>query len=331
MKRRDVVLGPLALSVLPHLAGAQPARMVRSIGFLSLDTLSSEQGQVVRQGFPMALTKLGYREGENLVIEWRWADGKIADLSGLAEDLVRTKVEVLVARTNAPISAARKATQTIPIVMLNGNFPVEMKFVESLARPGGNVTGITEMMPELTPERIRLLKEIVPTLTRLAIMWRPGTLSEQAFEQMITQSQAVVGPMGMKIQIVAAAKAEDFDAAFLAMDKEHAEALIVLVNPMFFGQRKVIVERAAKQRLPAIYEWKQFVQAGGLISYGADVPDVYRRAAGVVDKILKGSKPADIAVERPTLVNMGVNLKAAAALGVTIPDRIRKQAVEIIE
>jgi transposase len=138
-------------------------------------------------------------------------------------------------------------------------------------------------------------------------------------------------PMGVHIQVVTAAKAEDFDAAFQTMGKERAEALIVLVNPMFFGQRKEIVERAVKQRLPSMYEWKPFVQAGGLISYGADVPDVYRRAAGIVDKILKGTKPGDIAVERPVLFNMGVNLRTAKALGVTIPDRIRKQAVEIVE
>jgi putative ABC transport system substrate-binding protein len=240
-------------------------------------------------------------------------------------------VDVIVAGPFAALQAAKQSTTRVPIVMTPSADPVVTGIVKSLDRPGGNVTGITEMMPELTPERIGLLKEVVPTFSRLAIMWRPGTLSEQAFEQMIAQSQAVAGSIGVHIQVVAAAKAEDFDAAFLAMDKERAEALIVLVNPMFFGQRKEIIERAAKLRLPAMYEWKQFVQAGGLISYGADVPDVYRRAAGIVDKILKGTNPGDIPVERPTLFNMGLNLKTAKALGVTIPDRIRKQAVEVIE
>jgi putative ABC transport system substrate-binding protein len=209
--------------------------------------------------------------------------------------------------------------------------PVVTGIVKDLDRPGGNITGITEMMPELSPERIRLLKEIVPTLTRLAIMWRPGTLSEQTLEQMITQSQSVAGSIGVHIQVVAAAKAEDFDAAFLSMDKERAEALIVLVNPMFVGQRKEIIERAAKQRLPAMYEWKLFVQGGGLISYGADVPDVYRRAAGVVDKIIRGTNPGDIPVERPTLFNMGVNLKTAKALGLTMPPSLLARADEVIE
>jgi putative ABC transport system substrate-binding protein len=281
--------------------------------------------------FRRGMSELGYIEEKTFAMEPRFWDGKDEVLPEQALELERMGVDVIVAGPYAALLAAKKSTTRVPIVMTPSADPVVTGIVKDLVRPGGNVTGITEMMPELNPERIRLLKEIVPTLTRLTIMWRPGTLSEQAFEQMIAQSQAVAGPMGVHIQVVAAAKAEDFDAAFLAMEKERAQALLVLVNPMFFGQRKEIVERAAKQRLPAMYEWKQFVQAGGHISYGADVPDVYRRAAGVVDKILKGTKPGDIAVERPTLFNMGVNLKTAKALGVTIPDSIRKQAVEIVE
>ena len=281
--------------------------------------------------FRRGMSELEYIEGQTFTMEPRFADGKDAVLPEQATELERTGVDVIVAGPYAALQAAKQSTTRVPIVMTPSADPVVAGIVKDLDRPGGNVTGITEMMPELSPERIRLLKEIVPTFTRLAIMWRPGTLSEQAFEQMIVQSQAVAGPMGVHIQVVAVAKAEDFDAAFQTMDKERAEALIVLVNPMFFSQRKEIVERAAKQRLPSMYEWKPFVQAGGLISYGADVPDVYRRAAGIVDKILKGTKPGDIAVERPVLFNMGVNLKTAKALGVTIPDHIRKQAVEIVE
>lgn len=281
--------------------------------------------------FRRGMSELGYIEGQTFTMEPRFADGKNAVLPEQAIELERAGVDVIVAGPYAALLAAKQSTTRVPIVMTPSADPVVAGIVNALDRPGGSITGITEMMPELTPERIRLLKEVVPTFSRLAIMWRPGTLSEQAFEQMIVQSQAVAGPMGVHIQVVTAAKAEDFDAAFLAMEKERAEALIVLVNPMFFGQRKEIVERAAKQRLPSMYEWKPFVQAGGLISYGADVPDVYRRAAGIVDKILKGAKPGDIAVERPVLFNMGINLKTAKALGVTIPDRIRKQAVEIIE
>ena len=281
--------------------------------------------------FRRGMSELGYIEGKTFAMEPRFGDGKDEVLPEQAMELERMGVDVIVTAAYAALLAAKKSTTRVPIIMTPSADPVAAGIVKDLVRPGENITGITEMMPELNPERIRLLKEIVPMLSRLAIMWRPGTLSEQSFEQMIAQSQAVAGPMGVHIQVVTAEKPEDFDAAFQAMDKEQAEALIVLVNPMFFGQRKAIVERAAKQRLPAMYEWKPFVQAGGLISYGADVPDVYRRTAGIVDKILKGTKPGDIAVERPALFNMGVNLKTAKALGVTIPERIRKEAVEIVE
>jgi putative ABC transport system substrate-binding protein len=281
--------------------------------------------------FRLGMRELGYIEGQTFTMEPRFADGKNAVLPEQAAELERIGVDVIIAGPYAALQAAKQSTTRVPIVMTPSADPVATGLVKDLDHPGGNITGITEMMPELSPERIKLLKEIVPTLTRLAIMWGPSTLSEQIFAQMIAQSQAVAGSMGVQIQVVTAARADEFDAAFLAMEKEHAEALIVLVNPMFFGQRNAIIERAAKQRLPAMYEWKQFVQAGGLISYGADVPDVYRRAAGVADKIIKGAKPGDIPVGRPTLFNIGVNLKTAKALGVTIPDRIRKQAVETIE
>jgi ABC-type uncharacterized transport system substrate-binding protein len=187
------------------------------------------------------------------------------------------------------------------------------------------------MMPELTPQRLNLLKQIVPTLSRVAILWQPGTLTEDTFKKMLKETQGAARSIGVHIQIVEAAKVEDFDAAFSAMAKERSEGLIVLVNPMFNVQRQHIIERAAKYRLPAIYEWKPFVQSGGLISYGADVPDIYRRAAGFVDKIVKGAKPADLPVEGPKLFDMAVNLKAAKALGLTIPESIVKQAVQVIE
>jgi putative ABC transport system substrate-binding protein len=329
MRRREFIGLVGGAAAWPVVARAQQVAKVARIGWMSINSPTANDANMT--AFRRGMSELGYIEGQTFTMEPRFADGKDAVLPEQALELERIGVDVIVAGPYAALQAAKRSTTHVPIVMTPSADPVVTGIVKGLDRPGGNVTGITEMMPELTPERIRLLKEILPTLTRLAILWRPGTLSEQAFEQMIAQSQAVAGPMGVHIQVVTAAKAEDFDAAFQTMDKERAEALIVLVNPMFFGQRKEIVERAAKQRLPSMYEWKPFVQAGGLISYGADVPDVYRRAAGIVDKILKGTKPGDIAVERPVLFNMGVNLRTAKALGVTIPDRIRKQAVEIIE
>jgi len=329
MRRREFIGLVGGAAAWPVLARAQQSTKVARIGWMSAGSPTANDANM--SAFRRGMSELGYIEERTFTMEPRFAEGKNAVMPEQAIELERMGVDVIIAAPFAALQAAKQSTTRVPIVMTPSADPVVTGIVKDLDRPGGNITGITEMMPELTPERIRLLKEIVPTLTRLAIMWRPGTLSEQTFEQMIAQSQAVAGPMGVHIQVVTAAKAEDFDAAFQTMDKERAEALIVLVNPMFFGQRKEIVERAAKQRLPAMYEWKPFVQAGGLISYGADVPEVYRRAAGIVDKILKGTKPGDIAVERPTLFNMGVNLKTAKALGVTIPDRIRKQAVEIIE
>src|SRR5262249_31546208 len=209
--------------------------------------------------------------------------------------------------------------------------PVVAGIVQSLTRPGGNVTGITEMAPELTPRRLEMLKEIVPTLSRVAILWQPGTLSEEVFRQMLKETQATAQSLGVQLQVVEAKEVADFDVAFSAMVKERAEALIVLVNPMFNVQRRHIIERAERHRLPAIYEWKEFVRSGGLISYGADVQDVYRRAAGFVDKILKGAKPADLPVEGPIRFDVSVNLKTAKALGLAIPQRIRSQAIEALE
>lgn len=329
MRRREFIGLVGGAAAWPVVARAQQSTKVARIGWMSAGSPTANDANIT--AFRRGMSELGYIEEGTFKLEPRFADGKNAVMPEQAIELERMGVDVIIAGPFAALQAAKQSTTRVPIVMTPSADPVVTGIVKDLDRPGGNITGITEMMPELTPERIRLLKEIVPTLTRLAIMWRPRTLSEQTFEQMIAQSQAVAGSIGVHIQVVAAAKVEDFDAAFLTVDKERAEALIVLVNPMFFGQRKEIIERAAKQRLPAMYEWKQFVQGGGLISYGADVPDVYRRAAGIVDKILKGTKPGDIAVERPALFNMGVNLKTAKALGVTIPDRIRKQAVEIVE
>jgi putative tryptophan/tyrosine transport system substrate-binding protein len=329
MRRRDFIGIVGGAAAWPLAAGAQQSTKIARIGWMSVGPPTANDANMT--AFRRGMSELGYIEEKTFAMEPRFGDGKDEVLPEQASELERMGVDVIVAGPYAALLAAKKSTTRVPIVMTPSADPVVTGIVKDLVRPGGNITGITEMMPELTPERIRLVKEIVPTFSRLAIMWRPGTLSEQAFEQMIAQSQAVSAPMGVNIQVVTAAKAEDFDAAFQTMDKERAEALIVLVNPMFFGQRKEIVERAAKQRLPSMYEWKPFVQAGGLISYGADVPDVYRRAAGIVDKILTGTKPGDIAIERPVLFNMGVNLRTAKALGVTIPERIRKQAVEIVE
>jgi putative ABC transport system substrate-binding protein len=315
----------------PLVADAQVPTKVARIGWMSRGSPTGSEPNPNMDAFRQGMRELGYVEGRNFVMEPRYADGKSELMSEQAAELERAGVDVIIAGPFEALQAAKQSTSRVPIVMTPSADPTATGIIKSLDRPGGTITGITEMMPELTPQRLKLLKQIVPTLSRVAILWQPGTLSEDRFKQMLKETQATARSIGVQFQVVEAAKVNDFDAAFSAMAKERAEGLIVLVNPMFNVQRKHIIERATNHRLPAIYEWKSFVQSGGLISYGADVPDIYRRAAGFVDKILKGTKPGDLPVEGPTKIDMGINLKTAKALGLTIPESILKQAVEVIE
>jgi putative ABC transport system substrate-binding protein len=218
------------------------------------------------------------------------------------------------------MQAAKQSTSHVPIIFTSSADPVVAGVIENLVRPGGNITGITEMMPELTTQRLKLLTQIVPTIRRVAILWRPRTLS-----------QATARSLGVQIQIVEAQEPDDFDDAFAAMARERADGLIVLVNPMYGVQQKQIIDRAMNKKLPAIYEWKVFPQNGGLSSYGADVQDIYRRAAGFAHKIIRGAKPADLSVERPTKVDLVINLKTAKALNLTIPETLLATADEVIQ
>lgn len=310
-------------------ADAQQQPRVARVGWMSLATPANPG--VNLDAFRQGMRDLGYVEGKNLILEPRFTGGKNELLPELVADLERAGVDVIVAGPFAALRVAKEATSRIPIIMTPSADPVVAGIVQSLIRPGANVTGITEMAPELTPERLRMLKAIIPGLSRVAILWQPGTLSAEAFRQMLDDTEATARTLGIQLQVVEAKAVGDFDAAFAAMVKERAEALIVLVNPMFNVQRRHIIERAEKHRLPAIYEWKEFVRSGGLISYGADVQDIYRRAAVFVDKILKGAKPADMPVEGPGRIDLAVNLKVAKALGLTIPMSILLRAVETLE
>jgi len=313
----------------PLVVDAQAATKVARIGWMSRGNPTANDLNM--DAFRQGMRELGYVEGQTFVMEPRYAGGKSELMPEQAAELERAGVDVIIAGPFEALQPAKQSTSHVPIIMTPSADPVATGVVKSLDRPGGTITGITEMMPELTPQRLNLLKQIVPTLSRVAILWQPGTLSEDAFKHMLQETQTAARSIGVHIQVVEAARVNDFDAAFSAMVKERAEGLIVLVNPMFNVQRQHIIERAAKHKLPAIYEWKPFVQGGGLISYGADVPDIYRRTAGFVDKILKGAKPGDLPVEGPKLFDMAVNLKTAKALGVTIPESIVKQAVLVIE
>ena len=330
MKRRNFLqLAAASTMMLPSLMKAQQPDGIVRVGWMSAAQPTANDANM--SAFFRGMREFGYVEKQNFALESRFGDGKSALMQDQALELERLGVAVIVAGPFAALQAAKQSTTSTPIIMTPAADPVAVGIVKSLDHPGENITGITEMMPELTPDRIRLMKQIMPMLSRVAILFGPGMLDEGVFARTIEQSLAVAGPLGIQIQLVPASKVQDFDAAFTAMEKESAEALIVLINPVFFGQRIDIIERAAKQRLPAMYEWKPFVQAGGLISYGADVPDIYRRAAGIAVKIIKGTKPGDIPVGRPELFNIGLNLKTAQALGLAIPDHIRQQAVEVIE
>src|ERR1044071_5402214 len=319
----------MGIVLAPLVAEAQVATKIARVGWMSRGgpTATDESMAAFRQG----MRELGYVEGQTFVIEPRYAGGKSELMPEQAAELERSGVDVIIAGPFEALQAAKQSTSRVPIIMTPSADPVATGVLKNPNRPEGNITGITEMMPELTPQRLQILKEIAPTLSRVAILWSPGTLTENTFKKMLKETQTSARSIGVAIQVVEAAKVEDFDAAFSAMAMERADGLIVLVNPMFNVQRQGIIERAAKHMLAAIYEWKPFVQSGGLISYGADVPDIYRRTAGFVDKIVKGAKTADLPVEAPQLFDISVNLKAAKALGVTIPDSIVKQAVLVIE
>jgi putative ABC transport system substrate-binding protein len=310
-------------------AGAQQPVKIARIGWLSRGNASTPDATM--NAFREGMRELGYAEGQSFAIEARYADGKAELMAAQAAELERVGVDVIVAGPFEALQAAKASTSRVPIIMTPSVDPAVAGIVASLDHPGGNITGITEMMPELATPRFAVLEELVPGLRRVAILWRPGTLSPATIEKVQRDIEASADPAGARVQLVGAGGVEDFDAAFSTIKAGGAEGLIVLVNPIYFLQRKHIIDRAADNRLPAIYEWKAFAQSGGLISYGAVVGDVYRRAAGYVDKILKGAKPGDLPLEGPKRTELVVNLKTAKALGLTVPQSLVTRADEVVE
>jgi putative ABC transport system substrate-binding protein len=305
----------------------QPAKIPR-IGFL-YPGFPEGVGKVGLQAFRDGLRELGYVEGKNLQLEVRWGEGKLERMPSLAAELVQLKVDVIVAATSPSVVAARQATRTIPIVMPTSSDPVGDGLVASLAHPGGNITGLSVMSPELGEKRIQLLKEIFPKVSHpVAVLWNPDYVGMRArFEQARGAAPAV----GLTVRSVEVRDTRELDAAFEAITREHPEALLLLVDPFTFSQRSRIVEFAAEHRLPAMYETSDFVDVGGLISYGPIVAHQYRRAATYVDRILRGAKPADLPIEQPTTFELAINMRAAKALGIKIPDSILLRADKVIE
>jgi putative ABC transport system substrate-binding protein len=278
--------------------------------------------EALREG----LQELGYVEGRNLVIERRSAEGDLARLPELAAELVQRRVEVIVTATTAATQAAQRATTTIPIVFALADEPVELGLVASVARPGGNITGLTGLMAELTAKRLAMVKEVAPKATRVAVLWGPYPFSAAVLKEAERASRT----LGLTLHEVEVREAVDLDKAFAQMTAWKAQALVVLPHPMFVAQRVRIVELAAKHRLAATYHLKDFVEVGGLMSYAPDVADMSRRAAGYVDRIFKGAAPGELPVEQPTKFEFVVNLKTAKALHLEVPLSLLLQADKVI-
>ncbi len=318
----------LGLFVAPLGADAEETIRVARIGFLST---SGNLAQPI-EAFQRGLRDLGYVEGRNLVIEYRSAEGKPERLSSLAAELIALKVDVIVAAggTSAAL-AARQATKTIPIVFPAVGDPVTSGLIASLARPGGNATGLAMLSPELVGKCLEQLKEAVPWVSRVAALWQPDTAPERAEKEMLKEADLAARALGVRLHVVKARSREDFPRAFAEMKRTQADALTVLSSPVFVGERRRIAELAVKNRLPTVFAFRSYVDAGGLMSYGPNLADLFRRAATYVDRILKGAKPADLPVEQPTTFELVVNLKTAKALGLTIPSSMRGRADQVIE
>ena len=305
-------------------AEAQQKKVAR-IGFLSATSPSSLSARA--EAFRQGLRELGYVEGQNIVIEWRFAEAKLDQIPHNAAELVRLKVDVIVTDGPAATRPAKEATSTIPIVMAQESDPIGSGFVTSLAQPGGNMTGLSTLSPELSGKQLELLKEIVPKLSRVAVL---GNSTEPGNAQSLRETQLAAGSFGVQLQHLEVQGPEDIETAFSAIKRERANAFIVLRNPVTSTNRKHIVDVAAKSRLPAIYANREWVDLGGLMFYGANIPDMWRRAATYVDKILKGRKPADLPVEQPKKFELVINLKTAKQIGLTIPPNVLVRADKVI-
>jgi putative ABC transport system substrate-binding protein len=310
----------------PLTADAQQAQPIPRLGFLA--SASADVTKSLLAALQQGLRELGYVEGKNILIESRYAAGDFARLPDLAGELVRLHVDVIVTEGAPAAHAAQQRTTTIPIVIGNAGDPVGMGLVASLARPGGNITGLSQMSPELMGKRLELLKEMVPSASRVAVLFNPANPTSPL---QVQESQATAPALGVTLLPFEAQAANEIDRAFTAMHQERVEALIVVGDPMFGTHQRQVVELAAQARLPAMYNLRGFVDAGGLMSYGTHFEDLYRRAATYVDKILKGTKPADLPVEQPTKFALIINLKTAQALGIKMPPSLLLLADEVLQ
>jgi putative tryptophan/tyrosine transport system substrate-binding protein len=309
-----------------HFAEAQQSAKISRIGYLTVASLSSNVARV--EAFRQGLRELGYVEGKNIVIEWRSAEGKLERQGELTSELVRLNVDVIVTSGPSMTRAAKEATATIPIVMAQDTDPVGNGFVASLARPGGNITGLSVISPELSGKQLELLQEIVPKLFRVAVL---ANSNEPANQKTLKEIESAAETFGVQLQPLDVLSPKDIESAFRAATKAHADALLVLASALLADHRTQIANLALKSRMPVMYFSGISVEAGGLMSYGPSLTDLSRRAATYVDKILKGAKPADLPVEQPTKFELVINLKAAKQIGLTIPPNVLARADRVIK
>jgi putative tryptophan/tyrosine transport system substrate-binding protein len=300
---------------------AQQPKKVPRIAYLTGNSPSTNPARI--DAFRQGLRELGYVEGKNIIIEWRYAQGKLDRLPALAAELVRLKIDIVVTTGPGPTRAAKEATTTIPVVMAQDPDPVGNGFITSLARPGGNITGLATLAPEISGKQLELLKEIVPKLSRVAVL---GTSTRPGNAQNLKETELAARGFGVKLQYLDVLIPKDLETAFRAASKGRADGVLVLQTPLLTSHRIQVVDLAVKNRLPTIYAQAEWIEDGGLMSYGASVNDLYRRTATCVDKILKGAKPADLPVEQPTKFELIINLNAAKKIGLTIPPNVLARA-----
>jgi putative ABC transport system substrate-binding protein len=326
MKTILSILLIIAVVVVGATAEAQQPKKVPQIGVISGGSASTDAAY--HEAFLQGLAELGHIKGKTILIEYRYAEGNRDRFAEFAAELVRLKVDVIVAAGATGIREVKKATKTIPIVMSNVSDPVALGFVASLAKPGGNITGLSTQAPELGGKRLELLMEVFPKLSRVAVLWQPGGPGSAL---RVKETETMAPPLGIKLQLIKVRGANDFEGAFAAMKKERADALVPLRSPLIGNQVKQIIELAAKNRIPVMYDEREFVEAGGLMFYGTDHLDLFHRAASYVDKILKGAKPGDLPVEQPSKFELVINLKTAKQIGLAIPPNVLARADRVIK
>ncbi|MEW6689760.1 MAG: ABC transporter substrate-binding protein [Pseudomonadota bacterium] len=331
MRRRESLLALAALALgAPLAARAQPAPGSHRIGFLALRSRSTAANpDPLYDAFMQEMRALGYVEGKNLVIEWRFADGMADRLPALASELVRAKVEVIVTHGSPPTRAAQRATSLIPIVTAVMGAPVRSGFAKTLARPGGNVTGLSSINLDLAPKQNELVRTLLPRASRVALLANPD--NKVGYEGLVKAHQEATQRVGVTSLLVDARTPDEIRRSYADLARQRADAVIVAADAFFFGQGRLFAELGLAHRLPSMSSYRQHVQAGVLISYGQDVADYYRRAAAYVDRILKGAKPGDLPIEQPTRIHLAINRKTAGALGITVPQELLLRADEVIE